>query len=72
MFGDAFEGSRCQVITGLSRNRNATGTLWMPELPMAATGGNEQPSLLLETSDDRANLHPLLLASALSFRSPQG
>jgi hypothetical protein len=25
-----------------------------------------RPSLLLETSDDRANLHPLLLASALS------
>jgi hypothetical protein len=31
-----------------------------------------RPSLLLETSDDRANLHPLLLASALSFRSPEG
>ena len=46
-----------EVVAGLSSNRNATWPLWMLELPVAATGGDQHPARLLQGFDHLPDLH---------------
>jgi hypothetical protein len=57
--GDALQRARGEIVTGLSRNRNATWLLRMLELPVAAAGRDQLPASVGEPSDHLANLHGL-------------
>ena len=55
MFGNAVERARGKVIAPFASNRNATWPIWMLELAVAASGGDQKPALLLQASDDVAD-----------------
>lgn len=62
LLGNTFEGAWCEIVAGLSSNRNAPGPLGMLELPVAAPGGHQHPARELQLLDHLTDLHATSVA----------
>lgn len=70
LFENTLQGTRRQIVAGLSMDRHAARSGWMPELAVTAPSCDQVPAVFVEQAQHGSHFHRMKVVAATLGRPP--